>query len=119
MIAITQTSAVTRLAELMPQSSVGYNSKGIVKVALLPLLCIDAKPELWEESMSDISKIEWTREEVIKAVSILAEKRHGVDFETYVQMVKTENENIDRCKDSDIIGLLALIGLGLDTLAAA
>ncbi|MBS1992377.1 MAG: hypothetical protein JSS83_17760 [Cyanobacteria bacterium SZAS LIN-3] len=67
--------------------------------------------------MSKSIKTEWTKDEVVRVVTALAEKRHGLTFDSYVELVSNNSEKIDRCKDSDIIGLLALIGLG--NLAAA
>ena len=69
--------------------------------------------------MTDSTKTEWTKEEVVQAVTALAKKRHGLTFDAYVELVSSDSEKIDRCKDSDIIGLLALIGLGTGSLAAA
>lgn len=69
--------------------------------------------------MDNSTKIEWTREEVVQTVTVLAKKRHGLTFDAYVELVSSDSEKIDRCKDSDIIGLLALIGLGSGSLAAA
>lgn len=65
------------------------------------------------------TKTEWSVEQVTLVVSKLVKKRHGVDFETYVAMVKSNDENLDRCRDSDILGLLKLIGVEAEVLAAA
>jgi hypothetical protein len=64
------------------------------------------------------TKTEWTADQVIKVVTAVVKKRYDVDFDTYVDMIKHANENIDRCRDSDIIGLLKLIGVDADILAA-
>jgi hypothetical protein len=69
--------------------------------------------------MATSAKTEWTREEVIEAVTALAKKRHDLSFDAYVQLVSNDSEKLDRCRDSDIIGLLALIGLGAGSLAPA
>lgn len=66
----------------------------------------------------DNSKSEWTTEQVINAVSVLVKKRHGIAFDVYVEMVKREDDSVDRCRDSDILGLLRLIGVGVKDLVA-
>lgn len=70
--------------------------------------------------MSDQSapKTEWTAEDVVKAVTDLVKKRYGLSFDAYVELVKNNYEQIDRCRDSDILGLLNLIGVGPEVLAA-
>lgn len=57
------------------------------------------------------SKTEWTVSQVTKVVTTLAEKRHGLDFATYVAMIERGDESIDCFRDSDMIGLLKLIGV--------
>ncbi|MFA7339983.1 MAG: hypothetical protein WC028_24610 [Candidatus Obscuribacterales bacterium] len=65
------------------------------------------------------TKTEWTVEQVTQVVTAIVKKRHDVDFATYVAMVKRNDENLDRCRDSDILGLLKLIGVEAEVLAAA
>jgi len=69
--------------------------------------------------MSESIKTEWTKDQVIIVVESLAQKRHGLTFDEYVGLVSSGSEKIDRCTDSDIIGLLTLIGLGTGSRAAA
>ncbi|MFA6212360.1 MAG: hypothetical protein WC714_23180 [Candidatus Obscuribacterales bacterium] len=57
------------------------------------------------------TKTSWSDDEVKETVEALVCKRHGLDYETYVRMVQQGDEAIDRCRDSDILGLLALTGI--------
>lgn len=66
--------------------------------------------------MSDAIKHEWTKDEVTKLVTVLARKRYDLDFDGYIQKLK--RDEVDRCRDSDIIGLLRLIGICTQSLAA-
>ncbi len=66
--------------------------------------------------MAEVAKHQWTKEEVTEIVTVLAYKRYGIAFDSYIQKLK-ENE-VDRCKDSDIIGLLKLIGICTESVAA-
>jgi hypothetical protein len=75
--------------------------------------------KILESHMISCSKREWTKEEVVEVVTMLAKKRHGLEFDAYVRLIENDDESINRCKDSDIIGLLRLIGVGTQTLAVA
>ena len=57
------------------------------------------------------AKTSWTDEEVKEIVSSLVLKRYGLDFDTYVRMVQKDDVAIDKCRDIDILGLLALTGV--------
>jgi len=64
------------------------------------------------------NKVEWTTEQVVSTVTLLVKKRHGLDYDAYVSKLKNNDESIDYCRDSDIIGLLKLIGVGSEVLVA-
>ena len=69
--------------------------------------------------MQNPIKTAWTKQEVIVIVSALVLKRHGLSFDEYIELITNNSQKIDHCQDSDVIALLALIGLGTGSLATA
>jgi hypothetical protein len=69
--------------------------------------------------MQNPIKTAWTKQEVVEIVSALVLKRHGLTFDEYIELITSSSQKIDHCQDSDVIGLLALIGLGNGSLATA
>ena len=68
--------------------------------------------------MVNQARIEWSAEQVTRVVTSLVRKRHDTDLQSYIEKLKRCDDSIDRCRDSDIIGLLALIGVKPEHVAA-